>query len=240
MLGQRLKSLRKTLKLTQAELGKELGINASALSQMEADKIRPSLDTLITLGKQYGTNLHWLITGTGSMFDVIGDSEGSTERRLAKVRDFLQTELQTLVQTKLEKADHSAFEIPVSGEIPAGLPAENVDASMEVLTVGSRMLKGVAEDYICLRVNGHSMEPLVLHNDLVLIRKSQDWDKLTGHICALRIDGCITLKRLSMDARSKLIVLLSVNEEFQPILINPREHQDITLIGSLHFLYRKM
>ena len=46
MLGYRLKALRKHLKLSQAEIGGVLNVNASAISQMESNRIRPSPDTL--------------------------------------------------------------------------------------------------------------------------------------------------------------------------------------------------
>ncbi|MBP7205308.1 MAG: S24 family peptidase, partial [Candidatus Cloacimonetes bacterium] len=132
------------------------------------------------------------------------------------------------------------LDIPVSGEIAAGPPVENFDTYMEFLTIRRGMIHGVVDSYVCLRVNGNSMEPTVCNNDLVLIRQSQDWYGLTGHICALRIDGGITLKRLLLDQKEKMIILVSLNEEYQPQLINPDEHQDITLIGSLFYLMRKV
>lgn len=239
MIGDRLKTLRKTLKISQMDLAGRLDINPSAISQMESGKIRPSVDTLAQLSEFYGANLHWLITGVGSMFEVTGDTDGSMERRLAKIRSYLKDELDQLVKSKLDLPEQKMVELRVSGEIPAGPPAESVDTSMEVVTVNRSMISGAPEHYVCLRVNGHSMEPLVLHNDLVLIQQSQDWEKLNGTICALRIDGAITLKRLTIDKRSKMIVLLSVNEEYQPLLVDPREHLDITLIGTLRFLLRK-
>ncbi len=240
MIGDRLRSLRKKLKLTQVELAETLRIKASAISQMESNKIKPSLDTLKTLATVYGVNLHWFITGRGSMFDIIGDTRDSTERKLEKIRSFISDELSNLVRSKEEMAASDVYELCVKGEIAAGMPAESVDTSLDVISVRRSMINGVIDDYVALRVNGHSMEPMIMNNDVVVIRRSQDWDRLTGHICALRIDGAITLKRLSLDARSKLIVLLSVNEEYQPMLINPLEHQDITLIGMLHYLYRKL
>lgn len=240
MIGERLNALRKNLKLTQTELGEKLGINASALSQMENGHIKPSLDTLTGLSNLFGTNLHWLITGKGSMYEVIGDSEGSTERRLQKIRNFLSDELSSLVRTRVETTENTSLEMRVMGEIAAGAPAESIDTSMDIINVRRSMIHGVVDNYVCLRVNGHSMEPMVYHNDVVVIRQNQDWEKLTGHICALRIDGAITLKRLTWDKRNKLMVLISVNEEYSPILINPAEHQDIALIGQLHFLYRKL
>ncbi|MBW6513695.1 MAG: XRE family transcriptional regulator [Candidatus Syntrophosphaera sp.] len=240
MIGDRIKSLRKQLKLSQKELADSLKINASAISQMESNKIKPSLQTLALLAKAHGVNLHWMITGKGPMFGGSGATVSSTERRLDKIRSFINDELAILVKSKEELNSQDVVDLRVVGEIAAGLPAESIDTSMDVISMRRSMINGEEEDYIALRVNGHSMEPMVCNNDLVVIRRSQDWESATGNICALRIDGAITLKRLSFDARKKLIVLLSLNEEYQPLLFNPQEHQDITLIGMLHYLYRKM
>ena len=240
MLGDRLKKLRETLQLTQAEMAGKLELQPSAISQMENNRTNPSLETFLKFSDSYGVNLHWLITGQGSMFGAEGEGKNSTEHKLTKIRDFLNEELLTLVKTKEELEIQDCYEFRVSGEIAAGLPAESVDTSMDLINVRRGMIHGKVADYICLRVNGHSMEPVVSHNDIVIIRSSQNWDQLTGQICALRIDGAITLKRLTLDERRKLIVLVSINEEYQPILIDPQEHQDVTLIGTLCYLYRKM
>jgi SOS-response transcriptional repressor LexA len=240
MIGERIKDLRHALGLSQTALAAKIDIKPSAVSQMESNKILPSLQTLSQLAAVCEVNLHWLITGRGQMLLSGKAAEESTERKLEKVRNFIQGELAALVRNKEEDRDLETVDIPVSGEIAAGQPAESVEPGLEFLTVRRSMINGVEDNYVCLRVNGHSMEPMVCNNDLVLIRQNRDWNSLAGQICALRIDGGITLKRLTLDERNKLIVLLSLNEEYQPILVNPEEHQDITLIGSLYYLMRKV
>jgi len=37
-----------------------------------------------------------------------------------------------------------------------------------------------------------------------------------------------------------MIILLSINEKYQPILIDPDSNTDVTLIGSLYFLLRML
>jgi SOS-response transcriptional repressor LexA len=91
---------------------------------------------------------------------------------------------------------------------------------------------------MALRVNGRSMEPDIRHNDVVLIRQDQDWRHLEGKICAVRIDGAITLKKLMLDDAKQMIVLVPLNEGYQPIIINPDNHRDVALIGSLFYLFR--
>jgi SOS-response transcriptional repressor LexA len=241
MNGQRLRAIRKVLSISQTVMAESLKVNASAISQMETDRIKPSLETLLLLAKNYKVNLHWLITGKGQMFeDVISATLHKTNNRLEQLKNLLTEELQSITKAKLDYTQTDVIDIPVNGEIAAGLPVESFQDEIDVITVRKSMMHGSVNDFVCLRVNGKSMEPEIRHNDLILIRQSTEWDKLAGKICAVRIDGSITLKQLVLDPANQVIVLVSLNNEYQPIVIHPEEHQDINLIGYLFFLFRKM
>lgn len=241
MNGQRLRKVRKALNLSQQELAVSLNVNASAISQMETDRIKPSLETLLILAKSYKVNLHWLITGMGQMFeDTIVAAKYKTNNRMEELKSLLTQELQSITKAKQDYTQGDVVDIPVKGEIAAGLPVESFQEEIDVMTVRRSMIKGSVDDFICLRVNGKSMEPDIRHNDLILIKQSTEWDKLAGKVCAVRVDGSITLKKLVLDPANKVIVLVSLNNEYQPIVIHPDEHQDINLIGYLFFLFRKM
>lgn len=241
MRGERLKAVRKKLGLSQIEFGEALKINASAISQMENDHIKPSLDTLLLLSRRYNVDLHWLITGKGAMFTIDGEKPSQdTSRNIIKIKQLLNEELMGMVRLKESALEGESFDLAVMGEISAGPPVEAHSSVLDVVSVRRSMIHGVVDDYVCLRVNGHSMEPDIHHDDVVIIRKSQDWDKLQGLICAVRLDGAITLKKLTLDPRRKLIVLVAINEEYPPIVIDPRDHLDVNLIGTLYYLYRKL
>ncbi|MGI6197874.1 MAG: helix-turn-helix domain-containing protein [Candidatus Cloacimonadaceae bacterium] len=241
MTGERLKAVRKKLGLNQQDFGSALKINASAISQMENNRIKPSLDTLLLLSKHFRVDLHWLITGKGDMFmDTEEKRTNDANRSLNKLKAFINDELLNIVKVKESNINAEAFDLPVMGEIAAGPAVETNDAVLDVVSIRRSMLKGNITEYVCLRVNGHSMEPDIHNNDVVIIRKSNDWERLQGRICAVRIDGSITLKKLSMDDKRKLIILLPINESFAPIVIDPDDHEDLGMIGYLHYLYRKL
>ena len=241
MTGERLKAVRKQLGVNQQELGEALKINASAISQMEHNHIKPSLDTMILLSQKYNVDLHWLITGKGDMFLEPDEKRGQDpSKSLKKLKAFINEELMNMVKVKESNLQAESFDLPVMGEIAAGPAVETSDSVLDVVSVRRSMIHGAIGDYVCLRVNGHSMEPDIHHNDVVIIRKGNDWDRLKGAICAVRIDGSITLKKLSMDDRRKLILLLPINEDYAPIVVDPQEHEDVSLIGSMHYLYRKL
>jgi len=241
MNGQRFRTIRKALNLSQQELAATLKVNASAISQMETNRIRPSMETLLLLAKNYKANLHWLITGKGQMFeDAVSTAKYKTNSRLDELKKLLTEELDSITRAKQDYTHSDVIDLPVKGEIAAGLPVESFEDEIDVITVRRTMIKGSVNDFVCLRVNGKSMEPEIRHNDLILIKQSTEWDKLAGKICAVRIDGSITLKQLTLDPANQLIVLVSLNNEYQPLVIRPEDHQDINLIGYLFFLFRKM
>lgn len=61
--GSRLKSLRKSLGLSQEEFGLKLGLTKSAVSKCELDKSFMSEETLKGLVLHFGANLNYLIAG---------------------------------------------------------------------------------------------------------------------------------------------------------------------------------
>ncbi len=237
MIGQRIKQIRTALGIKQVELAKVLKMNPSAVSQIESGRTNPSLETLSELGKIYNINLHWLITGTGEMFNTIAETE-SQSATWDNFQKLMNERLEEIVQARKDLMDSDIVEIAVSGEIAAGAPIENYGASLEVVTVSRSLINGSLSDFVALRVNGRSMEPDIRNQDVVLIRLSNEWRELEGKICAIRIDGGITLKRLLLDDARKMVVLVPINEDFQPIIVDPDSHSDVTLIGSLYFLFR--
>lgn len=241
MTGERFRQLRKELGLSQIDLSDKLGVNPSAISQMESGRIRPSLDTMMLLSKNYGINLHWLITGRGDMYENTGEvRKPPAKAQLTQLQEMLNRQLKEIVEAKSNLDDTDVIDIPVTGEIAAGPPVESAAGVLDVISIRRSMIQGVTDDFMCLRVNGQSMEPEIRNNDVILIRPSNDWNQLSGKICAVRVDGSITLKKMVLDYAKKLIFLLSLNDEYQPIVVNPEEHQDISLLGYIYFLFRKV
>ncbi len=240
MIGKRLRLLRKELGKRQSDLAKDIGLNPSAISQMESGKIRPSLESLLVLWKIYKVDLHWLLTGEGEMFcETKNELAIHKHKSWETLQKMLNTSLEDIARTKMDLVDSSVIDIPVVGEIAAGSPVESRSSFADTISIRKGQLKGNPDQFISLRVNGHSMEPSLHHNDVVIISKCSDWQKLSGKICAVRIDGAITLKMMTLDENTRTVVLLPINEDYNPILIKADEHSDLSLIGSLASLYRK-
>ncbi|MDY0151928.1 MAG: S24 family peptidase [Candidatus Cloacimonas sp.] len=237
MIHDRIKSIRTTLRIKQIEMAKILEMNPSAISQMESGRTKPSLETLIDIAEKLKVDLHWLITGEGRMFNK-PDDPMQQSKGWDKLQKMMNAKLEEIVQARQDMLDSESISFDVTGEIAAGEPIDNFGDTVDVVTVRRSMISGKIGDYVALRINGRSMEPDIRNNDVVLIRQNQDWQVLNGKVCAVRIDGAITLKKMMLDDAKQMIVLVPLNENFQPILVNPENHKDVALLGSLFYLFR--
>ena len=79
-IGERLKSLRKTLGLSQKEMAKVLGLSLVAYQYYEGGQRKPNLEKLHLLAQKFGVNLHWLLTGEGEPF--VGEAVKKKDRNI--------------------------------------------------------------------------------------------------------------------------------------------------------------
>ncbi|MBO4793779.1 MAG: helix-turn-helix transcriptional regulator [Deltaproteobacteria bacterium] len=78
--------------------------------------------------------------------------------------------------------------------------------------------KGLTSDMVLMRVSGDSMEPMLYHNDLVLVDQGKK-NIVTHSVFAIGIDDGIYVKELvTMPGRH--LVLRSCNERYSPIDID--------------------
>lgn len=67
-MKDRIKDLRKSLNLTQAEFGDKLGLTHSAISKIESGERDPSDSTLKLICATYNVNYQWLTEGREPMY----------------------------------------------------------------------------------------------------------------------------------------------------------------------------
>jgi len=209
MIGKRLKSIRTALNLTLTAFAKSLKIGKSSLSKLENELTVPSTQTYISLMKRYNVNANWLLTGDGEMF--------ITEHPIT--------------------GNGNCHSIRVDAEISAGLPVEVSNETLEYIHIDNNIINNINNYYI-YRVNGESMAPGIMHNDIVIIRKSINWIENCNSICAVKLDGRIALKRIICAGHHKLLLLISDNLHYEPIIVDPKQ-SEVALLGFLHYLIRK-
>jgi transcriptional regulator with XRE-family HTH domain len=84
-IGERLKLIRKARKMTQVELAKAVGVDQSAISQIERGNSKgASAENLLKIAAILKTNPHWLLTGKGGMEISQYVPDDSDVRKLAE------------------------------------------------------------------------------------------------------------------------------------------------------------
>ena len=68
-IGLRLKQIRTEKHLTQAVLGKIIGVSKQAVANVESSHSNPSIEFMSKLFENLDINLNWFICGKGEMFN---------------------------------------------------------------------------------------------------------------------------------------------------------------------------
>lgn len=67
--GERVLEIRKSLNLTMDKFGEKLGVQKSAISKIEKDKVNLSDQMTKSICREYNVNYDYLVNGEGEMFD---------------------------------------------------------------------------------------------------------------------------------------------------------------------------
>lgn len=67
-MNERLKQIRKVLKLSQEDFGRRLGVGKSAISYLESGRSNLTDQMIKSICREYNVDFHWLTTGKGEMF----------------------------------------------------------------------------------------------------------------------------------------------------------------------------
>ena len=122
-MNERLKRLRKTLGLSQEEMGKKIGVGKTSISKLESGENNPSERTVLLICTTFNVNETWLRTGEGEMFiqrtrnqqitdflgDLIKEEDGTFKKRLIEA------------MSKLDKKDWEDIERLVNKLAKKGL-----------------------------------------------------------------------------------------------------------------------
>ena len=95
-INSRISLLRKTLKLTRAAFGEEIGVSDSVIKNIEYDKTEPKPLMIQQICKTYNVNETWLTTGEGEMFVELSRTDEIAQfvgRTLADKEDTFQKRL---------------------------------------------------------------------------------------------------------------------------------------------------
>lgn len=127
---------------------------------------------------------------------------------------------------KTDNIGNPVISIPILGTVKAGydyLAQENWIGTIDVET----SLVGNGEDYFALKVKGDSMSPVLIENDIVIVRKQDDFEN--GDIIVAIINGDeATIKRGKKSETG--IYLQPLNTTYEPLIFTNEEIKNIPVL----------
>ena len=139
--------------------------------------------------------------------------------------------------TKLDKLGNPVAEIPLLGTVKAGydyMAQENWEGMIEV---DKNIIKD-GSDYFALRIKGDSMSPVLIEDDIVIIKKQEDFE--SGDLVVALINGDeATIKKGKKSDNS--ILLQPLNTNYEPLIFTYDEMKTIpvTIVGIVKQLKRE-
>lgn len=107
--GERVNAVRRAKEMTMEQFGERIGIQKSAISKIEKDRVNLSDQTVRSICREFGVNEVWLRTGEGgddNMFAKISDDDRFS-LNLGKLsqsdNEFAKNMLNAIAETEPEK-----------------------------------------------------------------------------------------------------------------------------------------
>lgn len=204
----RLRELRKEKNLSMKQLAEKFNLSESTISLYERGLHEPEFDTLKKFADYFDVTIDYLL----------GKSE---------------------TMNRPEPQAEEVLYMPVIARITAGFGrSPEIEYNGEKVLIAKSVVKGDAEQYFVLQVQGDSMYPKFLDGDNVLMEKSDFAD--SGQIVAVMIgEEEATLKVIEYDDARTYIRLKPLNPNYPPRTFKREEMNSVRIIGISRYLYRR-
>lgn len=187
--------------MKQVDLVNKTGLDKTLINKYLAGIMKAKQDKLTILADALNVNEVWLMG-----YDV------PMERNLNAYN--------------VDELGNSVIPIPILGTVKAGydyLAQENWIGTIDVET----SLVGNGEDYFALKVHGNSMSPSLIENDIVIVKKQNDFEN--GNIVVAIINGNeATIKRGKKSETG--ILLQPLNTAYEPLIFTNEEIKNIPVL----------
>ena len=227
MVKTQLRTIRNTLKLSQQEFGKLLGIPQTTYANYENGKTNIPDDIKLKLFSEFSVNLNWLISGEGNM--LLSDTTPVSYTPVQKDDEYITASGKTYPVS----IPDGGLSIPIlASKVSAGPGQERSPICFrdeERLPVIERFIRPYKKEMVfAAEVKGDSMTGIQLFDgDMVIAVKGYtDGDG----IFVLTIDDEVYVKRLQWNPATKKISVMSENDRYAPFEVEPER---ITILGKV-------
>lgn len=165
----------------------------------------------------------------GNEFDIANSKIVEFAKVLDTTTDYLMG--------NTEKSD-SSIRIPVLGRIIAGNPVEMVEDALGYEYISPILAR--SGNYFALKINGHSMEPNIMENDIVIVRQQNEIE--SDQIAIVEVNGNeATCKKVVKDENGLTLVGYNVSvfppKHFTGVEV---EKLPISILGKVVEIRRKV
>ncbi|MDP2173327.1 MAG: S24 family peptidase [Candidatus Cloacimonadaceae bacterium] len=242
--GDRLAYLIKTLAVKDYEFAEKYKISRASLIRYKQNERYPEPEFLLALS-QDKINLIWLLTGNGSMYvkdefeEFIKHSQQTTEIELNQPKQTKVVKVAKPIHNTYQELDIEAttrtVNLPIVGDIAAGSPLEIPDqyGMSGEIELPKSYIPGNPRNYIVFQVNGRSMEPIIQHADIVIIKANPIWELADNQVAAVRTSDGVTLKKVQIDHQREQVILQPFNLDFPVLVLDSNWNSDASLIGTI-------
>jgi SOS-response transcriptional repressor LexA len=243
-IGDRLAYLIKTLAVKDYEFAEKYQISRASLIRYKQNERYPEPEFLLALS-QDKINLNWLLTGNGSMY--VKDEFEEFIKHSQPTKEIDQNQPKQPKVVKAQKPIHNTYNeidieattrivtLPIAGDIAAGSPLEIPDqyGMSGEIELPTSYLPGNPRNYIVFQVNGRSMEPIIQHADIVIIKANPIWELADNQVAAVRTTDGVTLKKVQIDHHRERVILQPFNLDFPVLVLDSDWNSDASLIGTI-------
>ncbi len=239
-IGQRLSLVIKAMRLKDYQFASKYGISRASLSRYKLNERYPDPEFLEALSKDQ-INIHWLFTGNGSMYAKDEFQELMQSNQVSTSPTNPDTSNPTIISPSMHHITNQDFDptesitFPIVGEIAAGPPMEIKDewSQMGQIQLPVSFLPGNPKQYTVFQVNGSSMEPVIQHQDIVVIKSNQSWEDVDEKIAVVRTEDGLTIKKVQIDHHRQQIILQPFNIDYPVLVLDSDWNYGAFLIGTI-------
>lgn len=197
-IGQRIRALRRSKKLTQVQLAKIAGVSSPAVTEWEKDSYLPKAASLEAMANEFGVTTEYILTGKTTA--VLDNNIIPITSKLLPVLSWVQAGSMTSVQ-EINPLDIAEWLPPLSSDDPDGC--------------------------FYLRVVGISNFPTYQDGDYILVNPAfQVCDLISEDLIVVRNNTDATFKKLIIESDERKY-LQALNPNFQPNIIEFEEGMEL-------------
>lgn len=236
-IGKRIKEARERLGLTQNELGELVGVTGSAITNYEKETSHPKEPVMYKLIEVLKVDANFLFQDVVRIPKKVNDVTFSEYNLIKKYRaldghgkevvdvvlDKETERMQSLAEQAEDDDDDNVIDVDFSSlKASAGNGFDLFDdAPTDKLRLVLNNTTRQAD--ICIRVDGHSMEPVFNNGDILLVRNQPSVNVGEYGIYVINNEGYV--KKQGTDR------LISVNDEYDDIY--PSEYDNVRCCGKV-------